>query len=65
MWSVVIAKDLLSVFQDKGMLDSGTARKLRDTVLGQGGVKDAALLVKDFLGRDYEFGAYERWLNSN
>ena len=32
-------------------------------VLEPGGAKDAALLVKDFLGRDYGFEAYEHWLN--
>jgi thimet oligopeptidase len=32
--------------------------------LEPGGSKDAALLVKDFLGREYDFKAYEQWLNA-
>lgn len=63
MWSVVIAKDLLSVFEKEGMLNSDTARRLRANVLGPGGSQDAALLVKNFLGRDYNFMAYEKWMN--
>jgi thimet oligopeptidase len=31
-------------------------------VLVPGGSRDAAELVRDFLGREYDFGAYERYL---
>jgi thimet oligopeptidase len=62
-WSVVIAKDLLTVFQQNGMLDPASARRLRAAILEPGGSKEAALLVRDFLGRDYNFKAYENWLN--
>ncbi len=62
MWSLVIAKDLFSEFQKKGMYDAETARRYRDAVLVPGGSKDAADLVKDFLGRPYSFEAYRRWL---
>lgn len=62
MWSLVIAKDLFSRFEDDP-LDPGTAGRYRETVLAAGGSKDAAELVREFLGRDYEFAAYERWLN--
>jgi thimet oligopeptidase len=62
-WSVVIAKDLLTVFQQNGMLDPASARRLRAAILEPGGSKEAALLVRDFLGRDYSFKAYENWLN--
>ncbi|MDC0709842.1 Zn-dependent oligopeptidase [Stigmatella sp. ncwal1] len=64
MWSLVIAKDLFTVFQDKGMLNPEPAQAYRRAVLEPGGSKDAALLVKDFLGRDYDFRAYETWLNA-
>jgi thimet oligopeptidase len=64
MWSLVIAKDLFTVFQDKGMLNPEPAQAYRRTVLEPGGSKDAAVLVKDFLGRDYDFRAYESWLNA-
>jgi thimet oligopeptidase len=62
MWSLVIAKDLLSEFQKHGLLDEDTAHRYRDRVLVPGGSKDAADLVKDFLGRPYSFESYQRWL---
>ncbi|WP_163996177.1 M3 family metallopeptidase [Pyxidicoccus caerfyrddinensis] len=63
LWSLVIARDLLTPFQQHGLMDPATARRYRDTVLGPGGSKDAADLVRDFLGRDYGFVAYTRWLD--
>jgi thimet oligopeptidase len=62
MWSRVIAKDMFSAFQKAGMYDGATAARYRDKVLVPGGSKDAADLVKDFLGRDFSFEAYRRWL---
>jgi thimet oligopeptidase len=62
MWSLVIAKDLLSKFEQNGLMDLDTARAYRDRVLGQGGAKDARALVEEFLGRPYSFEAFERWL---
>jgi thimet oligopeptidase len=61
MWSLVIAKDLFSRFEADPM-DAGVAREYRATVLAPGGSKDAAELVSDFLGREYSFDAFERWL---
>ena len=66
MWSLVIAKDMFSVFHDQGDIMSPTiARKYRRAVLAPGGSKPAAELVKDFLGRPYGFKSYEAWLNQN
>ncbi len=63
LWSLVIAKDLLSEFQRTGLLDAETSRRYRECVLVPGGSRDAADLVKDFLGRPYGFAAFEAWLN--
>jgi thimet oligopeptidase len=63
MWSMVIAKDMFSAFQKAGVLDPATALRYRKTILEPGGSKDAADLVKDFLGRPYGFKSYEDWLN--
>jgi thimet oligopeptidase len=63
LWSLVIAKDLLSEFQHAGLLNAETARRYRDAVLVPGGSRDAADLVEAFLGRPYGFGAFEAWLN--
>jgi thimet oligopeptidase len=61
MWSLVIAKDLFTRFEDD-LMNTGTANEYRATVLGPGGSKDAAELVRDFLGREYGFEAFETWL---
>ena len=36
--------------------------RYRDCILAAGGSKDAADLVADFLGRHYNFDAFEAWL---
>jgi thimet oligopeptidase len=63
MWSLVIAKDLYTPFQSSGIFNTETAGRYRKTVLEPGGSKPAAELVKDFLGRDFNFDAYAAWLN--
>ncbi|WP_426749372.1 M3 family metallopeptidase [Myxococcus sp. Y35] len=63
LWSLVIARDLLTPFLERGLMDPATARRYRDTVLAPGGSRDAADLVRSFLGRDYGFEAYTRWLD--
>lgn len=64
MWSLVIAKDLFTSFQREGLLNPAPATRYRRAILEPGGSKDAADLVKDFLGREYGFAAYEEWLNA-
>jgi thimet oligopeptidase len=63
MWSLVIEKDLFSVFKARGLLDRETAGRYRSCILAPGGSRDAADLVAGFLGREYNFEAFERWLN--
>ncbi|MBK7862660.1 MAG: Zn-dependent oligopeptidase [Archangiaceae bacterium] len=63
-WSTVIAKDLLTRFREKGMLDSDLATEYRKKVLDPGGSVEADKLVRDFLGRPHSFAAYEAWLNN-
>jgi thimet oligopeptidase len=62
MWSLVIAKDIVSAFRDKGFLDKGVAMRYRERILEPGGTKPAAQLVEDFLGRPYSFDAFRAWL---
>ncbi|MEY2667940.1 MAG: hypothetical protein RJA59_578, partial [Pseudomonadota bacterium] len=64
MWSLVIAKDLFSAFQQEGLLAPGPARRYRGAVLEPGGSKPAAELVRDFLGRETSFAPFERWLSA-
>ena len=61
MWSLVIAKDLFSRFEGD-LMNGNTARAYRRAILAPGGSKDAAELVRDFLGRDYALEAWESWL---
>jgi thimet oligopeptidase len=62
MWSLVIAKDMFTMFSRHGLLDADTAARYRRLVLEPGSSKPAADLVADFLGRPYSFTAYETWL---
>jgi thimet oligopeptidase len=64
MWSLVIAKDLMSGFDRADLFNAATAHRYRDAILAPGGRKDAAQLVEDFLGRPYSFDAYASWLAS-
>jgi thimet oligopeptidase len=63
MWSLVIAKDLMSGFDRTDLFNAAVARRYRDSILAPGARKDAAQLVEDFLGRPYSFDAFQRWLD--
>ena len=64
MWSLVIAKDLFSKFQEGDtILDPKVARRYRETILAAGSRKPASELIEDFLGRPLSFDAFENWLN--
>ena len=62
MWSLVIAKDMFSAFDPEDLFAREVAHRYRDTVLAAGGCRDAADLVKEFLGRPYDNQAFTRWL---
>ncbi len=64
MWSLVIAKDLFTVFEADGLLSTPTAARYRATVLAPGGSAPAAQIVAEFLGRPYDFAAYQAWLDA-
>jgi thimet oligopeptidase len=63
-WSLVIAKDIFTKFKSAGLLDAGVAQQYRESILAPGGARDAADLVKTFLGRDSNLDAYRQWLES-
>ena len=63
MWSLVIAKDLLTPFHKHGLMNTEWTYRYRDMLLAAGGSKDAADLVSDFLGRKYNFKAFETYLS--
>lgn len=62
-WSTVIAKDLLTRFGPRGLLDGEVAREYRTQVLEPGGSAEAGALVEAFLGRPYGFDAFQKWLD--
>ena len=62
MWSLVIAKDLLTPFRANGLMNPQWTARYRDAILAPGGTKDAADLVTDFLGREFNFQAFEDYL---
>jgi thimet oligopeptidase len=63
MWSLVIAKDLLTGFDKNNLSAPGAARRYRDAIFAPGSSKPAASLVRDFLGRPFNANAWEEWLN--
>jgi thimet oligopeptidase len=62
MWSMVIAKDMFSAFDQNDLFGADVATRYRDRVLVPGGSRDAGDLLEDFLGRPYSVAAFERWL---
>jgi thimet oligopeptidase len=58
----VIALDFFGQFDPKDLLGCDAGARYRKAVLEQGGSKPGRELVRDFLGRDEEFAAFERWV---
>ena len=61
-WSKVISDDLFQQFEANGLSDETTALRYRDTILGSGGRRPAAEIVREFLGRDVSLDAYRATL---
>ena len=64
LWSLALAKDMTSLFEEAGLLNTELAHKYRDVILSPGGTKPAAEILEEFLGRPYTFEAFSRWLQS-
>jgi thimet oligopeptidase len=64
-WSKVIADDLFTRFAGAGLSDAETAKAYRTMVLGRGGTRPAATLVREFLGRDISLDAYKAELEKD
>ena len=62
MWSLVIVKDIFRELKKVGTLDPAVATSYRESILSPGGSLVAADLIRDFLGRDYSFDAFEGWV---
>jgi thimet oligopeptidase len=57
-WSLAIATDLFTRFEEEGLRNVETAGEYRDMILGQGGARPAGDLVTGFLGREVSFKPY-------
>jgi thimet oligopeptidase len=57
-WSLAIATELFSRFEDAGLRNEVVAQQYRDQVLGAAGSKPAKDFVEDFLGRPFSTQAY-------
>jgi thimet oligopeptidase len=64
MWSLAIAYDMFGRFEEAGLRDRETAMAYREQVLAAGGSRPASEYVSDFLGRPYNFEAFEARLNA-
>jgi len=52
LWAEVLSCDVFSIFEKAGIFDKITGQRFLECFLSQGAVKEADVLVKDFLGRD-------------
>jgi thimet oligopeptidase len=62
MWSLMLAKDLFTKFDENDMMNKTILMVYRDTILAPGGSIDAADMVKNFMGREYTFDALKEYL---
>ena len=65
LWSKIVAADCAEQFRasPEGFLNPLVGRKWRDEVLARENQTEASILVRDFLGRDYNSEAFIKTLN--
>lgn len=63
MWSLMLSEDIFTKFKEAGLMNEEIAMRYRENILEPGGAIDAADMVKNFLGRDYAFDAFRRYLS--
>ncbi len=62
MWSLVLAEDMFTRFENEGIMNPATAHDFREKVLAPGGSVDGADMVRAFLGREKRFDAMAAYL---
>lgn len=62
LWDKVIAEDFFGQFDHQNLLAGPAPMRYRRTVLEPGGSVSANTLVKDFLGREQNMGALQKWM---
>lgn len=63
-WALALAQDMLTRFQQEGMLNPDVARAYRRSILARGAGADERALVEAFLGRPTDLRAYGRYLSA-
>jgi oligopeptidase A len=63
VWADVLAADAFSVFEERGLTDRATAQRFLESILSQGGARDALEAFVEFRGRAPEFSSLVRHLN--
>jgi len=62
MWDKVIAEDFFSQFDQANLLGGPAPMRYRRSVLEPGGSVSANDLVKNFLGREQNMDAFQKWM---
>ncbi len=62
LWDKVIAEDFFSQFDHSNLLAGDAPMRYRHTVLEPGGSVSANDLVKNFLGREQNMNAFQKWM---
>jgi thimet oligopeptidase len=62
LWDKVIAEDFFGQFDHQNLLAGPAPMRYRKTVLEPGGSVSANTLVKDFLGREQNMDAIQKWM---
>ncbi|HET7921226.1 MAG TPA: M3 family metallopeptidase [Gammaproteobacteria bacterium] len=58
LWAEVLAADAYAAFEEHGVFDRATGRRFMQTILGQGGSREAMELFVAFRGREPELDAF-------
>jgi thimet oligopeptidase len=62
LWDKVIAEDFFRQFDQENLLAGPTPMRYRHTVLEPGGSMSANELVRNFLGREQNMQAFQKWM---
>ncbi|HET8826210.1 MAG TPA: M3 family metallopeptidase, partial [Terriglobales bacterium] len=62
LWDTVIAEDFFQQFDQNNLLAGPTPMRYRHTVLEPGGSESANTLVHNFLGREQNMQAFQKWM---
>ncbi|MDE2140294.1 MAG: oligopeptidase A, partial [Gammaproteobacteria bacterium] len=60
LWAEVLAADAYGAFEETGVFDRVTGRRFMDTILAQGGSREAMELFVEFRGRAPTLDAFLR-----